>query len=250
MASFNFEADPLSASYLLEKVGELVKFLHIPESTVSGMCQFIALRTFAFLNCDALYLSQLNLDGNIRLIEGYGFPKDEIAQWRDSHIQEPFPFKEALRKDSIIWHGRSGTKTVVTLPLDIVGAPIASIRLMLTKEVQPSTELMAFLATIGNVISLRLSHDPRFKGCPFIARLDSSEIVDVESRLHLLSARQLRVLELIHEGRTNALIAKELGFSESTVRQETIRIYEKLEVSGRREAADHLNRLVGSAAEA
>ena len=137
---------------------------------------------------------------------------------------------------------------MVTLPLDIVGAPIASIRLLLKREVQPSAELMAFLATIGNVISLRLSHDPRFKGCPFIARLDSSEIVDVESRLHLLSARQHRVLELIHDGRTNALIAKELGFSESTVRQETIRIYEKLEVSGRREAADHFSRLVGSAA--
>jgi DNA-binding CsgD family transcriptional regulator len=35
---------------------------------------------------------------------------------------------------------------------------------------------------------------------------------------------------------TNMQIAKELGFSESTIRHETMRIYELLEASGRREA--------------
>jgi DNA-binding NarL/FixJ family response regulator len=35
---------------------------------------------------------------------------------------------------------------------------------------------------------------------------------------------------------TNPEIAKELGFSESTIRHETIRIYQILKVSGRKEA--------------
>lgn len=35
---------------------------------------------------------------------------------------------------------------------------------------------------------------------------------------------------------TNPQIGKELGFSESTVRQETMRIYQILQVAGRKEA--------------
>jgi DNA-binding NarL/FixJ family response regulator len=38
------------------------------------------------------------------------------------------------------------------------------------------------------------------------------------------------------EGHTNAGIAAELGFSVSTIRHETMKIYDKLAVSDRREA--------------
>lgn len=50
-----------------------------------------------------------------------------------------------------------------------------------------------------------------------------------------LTARQKFILERIKSGKTNAAIARELGFSESLIRQETIIIYSKLGVSGRNE---------------
>jgi len=52
-----------------------------------------------------------------------------------------------------------------------------------------------------------------------------------------LTKRQLEILRRMTEGQTNAVIARGLGFSISTVRHETMRIYEKLGVSDRREAA-------------
>ncbi len=52
-----------------------------------------------------------------------------------------------------------------------------------------------------------------------------------------LTERQNLILKLISEGRTNAAIADVLGYSESLIRQETIRIYAKLGCSGRNEAA-------------
>jgi DNA-binding NarL/FixJ family response regulator len=52
-----------------------------------------------------------------------------------------------------------------------------------------------------------------------------------------LSERQELILKMISEGRTNAAIADVLGYSESLIRQETIRIYAKLGCSGRNEAA-------------
>jgi DNA-binding CsgD family transcriptional regulator len=50
-----------------------------------------------------------------------------------------------------------------------------------------------------------------------------------------LTPRQERILEMINDGKTNANIAAQLGYSESLIRQETIIIYRKLGVGGRRE---------------
>lgn len=50
-----------------------------------------------------------------------------------------------------------------------------------------------------------------------------------------LTDRQREILHLVEEGRTNHMISKELGFSESLIRQETIAIYKKLGVRGRKD---------------
>jgi len=43
------------------------------------------------------------------------------------------------------------------------------------------------------------------------------------------------------DGLTNSQIANELGFSESTIRQESMRMYEILQVAGRKEAVKKYN---------
>ena len=52
-----------------------------------------------------------------------------------------------------------------------------------------------------------------------------------------LSQRQVLILRGMVEGKTNHELATELGFSVSTVRHETMRIYQALGVSDRKEAA-------------
>ena len=52
-----------------------------------------------------------------------------------------------------------------------------------------------------------------------------------------MTGRQLQILEGMIEGKTNFEIAGDLGYSVSTVRQETIKIYQTLNVTGRRAAA-------------
>jgi DNA-binding CsgD family transcriptional regulator len=51
-----------------------------------------------------------------------------------------------------------------------------------------------------------------------------------------LSPRQMEILNHMADGKTNAAIARIIGFSESTVRQETIEIYRILGVNDRRSA--------------
>ena len=63
-----------------------------------------------------------------------------------------------------------------------------------------------------------------------IKRLPPSPVENRE-----LTLRQKRILELVKEDRTNSSIATILGYSESLIRQETIIIYRKLGVDGRKE---------------
>ena len=50
-----------------------------------------------------------------------------------------------------------------------------------------------------------------------------------------LTERQILILELIKEGLTNLAIADKMGYSESLIRQETIVIYQKLGIDGRKD---------------
>ena len=52
-----------------------------------------------------------------------------------------------------------------------------------------------------------------------------------------LTSRQIQILRGMVEGKTNHELAIEMGFSVSTIRHETMRIYQALAVSDRKEAA-------------
>ena len=52
-----------------------------------------------------------------------------------------------------------------------------------------------------------------------------------------LTQRQILILRGMVEGKTNHELATEMGFSVSTIRHETMRIYQALSVSDRKEAA-------------
>ncbi len=59
----------------------------------------------------------------------------------------------------------------------------------------------------------------------------------IESGTVQLTQRQILILRGMVEGKTNHELAIELGFSVSTIRHETMRIYQALAVSDRKEAA-------------
>jgi len=57
-----------------------------------------------------------------------------------------------------------------------------------------------------------------------------------ESRMGAkLSEQQELILEMIKDGMTNSSIANRMGYSESLIRQESMAIYQKLGVDGRRD---------------
>lgn len=61
-----------------------------------------------------------------------------------------------------------------------------------------------------------------------------------------MSSRQILIAEMIADGATNREIARALSFSESTARYETIKIYERLQVKNRAQAASMIRRYLSA----
>jgi DNA-binding NarL/FixJ family response regulator len=112
-----------------------------------------------------------------------------------------------------------------------VGAVFFSSKVFLNDEV------ILFIESIANLLSMYLS-SPAYRPDP---KHDFSpeDIIGIRSERGLpLSQRQDLILRMISEGRTNNSIGEILQYSESTIRQETIRIFSKLGCDGRSEAAE------------
>lgn len=86
-----------------------------------------------------------------------------------------------------------------------------------------------------------------------LAEMNSSEMhlfkieqmEDLEERLRpfLLSKRELEVAWLLYRGYTNRQIAEELYIAETTVKKHVTHIYEKMQVSGRKEYKEKLRKI-------
>jgi DNA-binding CsgD family transcriptional regulator len=116
----------------------------------------------------------------------------------------------------------------IAWPISIRGAHMSVLGLCLNRIEPPTSELVSFFETVGGIIALQQS------------KMNDGEIAEVDQdilrKFGLFTRRQRDVIRLVTDGLTNLQIANELGFSESTIRQETMRIYEILGATGRADA--------------
>lgn len=93
-------------------------------------------------------------------------------------------------------------------------------------------EALLSVAHLAHLIKLKSPH------------LANTSAPSAESEVSLgLSDRQLVIARMIAQGMTNRSIARELGFSEATIRYETIKLYERLRVKNRSHAAARIHQL-------
>lgn len=170
-------------------------------------------------------------------------------------ITDPYPVPEVLRLRRMVWINTlpkwpkeysalkpiplpNGEKTVINFPIDRFGSPVACMSVFSTKRIYPDAELQAFLRAVGSVYSLYMFKDDLEERIKQVAE----QIVNSKKRAASggdsgeLTERQKIILRLISEKKTNIEISELIGYSESTVRQETIRIFACLGVSNRQEA--------------
>lgn len=204
----------------------------LSESTnAQDLCRRIAHAEFMDGFCQGVtaYL----LDQRSVLIEAasYGrthdFGQMEIFAWDESCLAR------AIRSRSIVIE-KIKDSTLFVLPIDLGGVTTGAFLFTLSADVPDpifSRETTAMLSSLGGLFMDGKGLSLRSKPRPVTANSDVDSLPVQE-----LTTRQVRILHFIADGLTNAEISKHVLLSESTVRQETIRIFRILKCHTRSEA--------------
>ena len=206
----------------------------------SDFCRFLTVVTFRDLGATAAIMARVEADGILRFTGQYGQTQADADGGANHEAQI------ALLKQSITM-GRVQQASVdlglsVDAELDFLAIPFTP-----TSEVQGALglafrhrarasevseadiRLLSLLAELMAINSM-----PRIRTSGILSKLyfDSLELDDVSA----LTTRQLRVLDEMAIGKTNAQIARALNVSESTIKQECVRLFKVLGVSTRQRA--------------
>jgi DNA-binding CsgD family transcriptional regulator len=168
------------------------------------------------------------LDNSSHLITvaGYGLTyeteRPEISAWDENPLAESVRSKTFVFADSKV-----APQPVIAIPLLRDSIPVGCLALILADSVKtlPIHErLIPILAKLGAY-------------CLSTMAYPAVKTMHRETNGEDLTSRQIEILGHMAEGLVNAEIALKLMLSESTIRQETVRIYRALGVPNRTEAA-------------
>ena len=196
----------------------------------------LVLEYFADLGAAKSRLALLHEDDSLHYIGDYGWEgslagtKQESADWRTRSDEI------AKIKINAEHYGWNPEKTVCGAPMRECGTYQGSVVLVFSQPVSDpeavGQALANFALTLGFFFCSAITK-PTIGVAPAKSRLNEKS----GNTKDLFSQRQLSILQGMVEGKTNHELANDLGFSVSTIRHETMRIYQILEVSDRREAA-------------
>ena len=166
---------------------------------------------------------------NLAILDSYGKGVDELDSkvdlWGDGEIAE---ITRNKKPDNV--NGGSGPDGYFlrTIPIGTKGAPSGTLVIVVSESYKVDDDDEGVGIATGMLLAtmMRLWRTNAFR------KQDRNEPMSVED----LTTRQLKILHHIAEGMTNSEISRQVLLSESSVRQETIKIYRALGVGGRREA--------------
>lgn len=156
---------------------------------------------------------------------GYGrrpsaMPK-KVSAWDDSPLAKGLKTKKSNFESNV-------DESRLILPLIINRVPIACLFLVLDKAVKESPLPEQGLQLLSKIAAFLVDSKP-------VRLKRDSERRNLQQDKQL-AQRQVAILELVADGMTNGQIGKQFSLSESTVRQETIKIYKFLDAQGRIDA--------------
>lgn len=181
-------------------------------------------------------LGRLNKDDSYHYLGQYGFDVNETGKLIPGQV---WRYQEDVEINQIAAGFKPGPWTSnnrqVIIELRARGMIYGWLNLMFThplnEEKKEKAMYRAELCAIAISLYLSLAHPQDFSSEKDLGQ--EKGIPSVDS----LTKRQLNILRGMVDGKTNHELATQLGYSVSTIRHETMRIYQALAVSDRREAA-------------
>jgi len=222
-----------------KRILELIAFLDSNTFDFEVVSRFLALKTFCELDVDTLDISWWN-ENNIPISKAnFGVSEDHIKVVNSpSEVEFRDPRSDAIRRDKVIYFtttaellshypnfdpetlGAAEVSKYLFIPLSQAG----SISITFKESIKGVPEENDFFMIVGSIL------------CNFIHRANLEvqlRAARQERSPRQLTERQLRISEDIKKGKTNNVIALQMGCSVSLVRHETMKIYAALGVKGR-----------------
>jgi len=204
----------------------------VKSESIADFCRAIVHSEFTQNSVQGCHFFSLDSESHLNPVSGYGrtYLDTEIAlsAWDDD------PIANCIRKKEFEFENPSKEpdKGILAIPLLKDSIPVGAIAMVVDagmKQVPIHESLIPILGKLGTYCLTAMS----VTNGRTIGNYASSR----ESNGEDLTSRQLKILELMADGMVNVEIARELMLSESTIRQETVRIYRALGVPNRGEAA-------------
>lgn len=225
-----------------KKILAFSDFLAREPKSYNEIAQYLVMNTFSDEKFICVYIGELLETGVVCSLAGFGWSAEETARFVDIPIQVKYPLTEGIRENEVlISHNepeffseyplmetfayQGDWKSGIVIPVYPIGgmAFYSSITLELTEAMK------VFYIAIGSLLGLYAS---RLPAALVEVAIKAKEIIDLPQVP--LSNRQLVIAGLLERGFNNAQIGLDLGYSESLIRQETVAIYRKLKVTGRK----------------
>lgn len=213
---------------------EAIRYL-VARPRLDELASGLAIRVLTDLRPASVIVGRLGADGRLRIVSRFGDHDTESADGLS--IWARHPMTSAIQTEQVVIERSAPTSTapdskaprlVAAAPLRSSGVAQGAIQLVIDHPVDDRRVRQA-LSAIAAPVSLYLD----------LMHRDDEPIATVgdHKKQGELTERQKAIVGMLIEGMTNAQIASRLGFSESTVRQDTMAIYRHLGVSGRRDVA-------------
>jgi DNA-binding CsgD family transcriptional regulator len=224
----------------IQKIREFSNYLANSPKSYSAIAQFLVMQTLNEDDFLSSFISELNENGIVHPIGAFGWSHEKFDAFPERPINSNSPITNSIRNNEIIfftsgeefiteypeldWNPPDGWVSGVAIPVYPMGGAIF---ISLKKNDVNSGKEMLYTA-IGSLLGLYASR------LPSQLAEEAKKIQDkVDIKRIPLTDRQLVIAGLLERGFSNAQIGFEIGYSESLVRQETVSIYKKLNVTGR-----------------
>jgi DNA-binding CsgD family transcriptional regulator len=210
---------------------EVILDAMLKSDTASEFCRSMVHANFTGSGAQGCQLFFLDNKSRLTQVAGYGLSSEsiqssesEVSAWDDN------PISRCVREKKHMFElNTKDGKNLVCVPLLKDQVPVGALCIVLeskTNQLPFGEGLIPIISKLGAFILATMASQPGVKG-----------VIDPNSTGEDLTGRQIQILELMADGLVNVEIAGQMLLSESTIRQETVRIYRALGVPNRAEAS-------------
>ena len=233
------------------ELASLYRYLLDATPTAKDLSKFLYLDTFTALAPSALFISEVQESGKVRIKAGFGSVSNGYEGISAFPLSTINPFTDSIRSREVMQGGLEGVRENSGINLQelqeeaanlapqqpwkfYLSSPIerlGSLTLFFSTDVELRSNDLELIESVCSMLALRFRRADRISA----GANEQESQSDYSVLLNRLTKRQKAIFNLVKESKTNQEISRTIGYSESLVRQELVKIFRVFSVKTRGE---------------